>query len=449
MGQEGSATRDERAIQAIVRADHHDPFSFLGMHRDGQGLVVRVFLPDAQGVELIDGRSGAAVAPFSKIHHDGLFVARVAGEQLFPYRLRVRTGGGTSEIEDPYRFPPVLGPLDLHLMGEGNHLELYRKLGAHEGTLEGVSGVAFAVWAPNARRVSVVGPFNNWDGRRHPMRNHFGAGIWEIFLPGLSAGALYKFEIRGASGEVLPLKADPFALRSEHPPSTASIVARLNAAPRDQRWEARRAERNARQAPISIYEVHPGSWRRKHDQGDRPFTYRELADELVPYVKDLGFTHIEFTPIMEHPFGGSWGYQPLALFAPTARYGTPEDLRVLIRRCHDADIGVLLDWVPAHFPEDAHGLARFDGTHLYEHADERLGRHRDWGSLIYNLGRREVANFLIANALYWFEQFEIDGLRVDAVASMLYRDYSRGPGEWVPNQYGGRENSSAASITRC
>jgi len=434
------------AGEAIVHAAHHDPFGYLGMHRDDDGLIVRAFLPSAHAVAVVHAASGADVAKFERIHRDGLFAARVKGASTFPYRLRVETGSGAELIDDPYRFPPVLGPLDLHLIAEGNHFELYRKLGAHEVTIEGVAGVVFAVWAPNARRVSVVGPFNEWDGRRHPLRCHYGAGIWEIFLPGLGAGTLYKFEIKAPSGEVLPLKADPVALRAEHPPSTASIVDRLASGPPDPAWAERRARKNARDAAMSVFEVHLGSWRRSAE--GRVLTYAELGRELIPYVKDMGFTHVELMPVMEYPFDGSWGYQPLGLFAPTSRHGTPEEFRSFVRACHDADIAVILDWVPAHFPEDAHGLAFFDGTHLYEHADERLGRHQDWGSLIYNLGRPEVANFLIANALYWFDQFDVDGLRVDAVASMLYRDYSRAAGEWLPNKYGGRENLEAIEFLR-
>jgi len=441
-----SAAGDQRAAEAIVHAAHHDPFGYLGMHEDGDAVVVRAFLPQAHAVELIDAGAGATIAPLSRIHRDGLFAVRVEQRKRFAYRLRVEAGGKNEEIEDPYRFPPVLGSLDLHLIAEGNHFELYRKLGAHETTLDGVAGVVFAVWAPNARRVSVVGPFNDWDGRRHPLRCHYGAGIWEIFLPGLAAGTLYKYEIKGANGDVLPLKADPLALRAEHPPSTASIVGRLSAGPNNTVWTERRGAQNARDAAISIYEVHLGSWRR--DEGGRVLSYRELGEKLVAYVKEMGFTHVELLPVMEHPFDGSWGYQPLGLFAPTSRHGTPDEFRALIRALHDAGIGVILDWVPAHFPEDAHGLALFDGTHLYEHADERLGRHQDWGSLIYNLSRPEVANFLIANALYWFDQFEIDGMRVDAVASMLYRDYSRAAGEWLPNKYGGRENLEAIDFLR-
>ena len=434
------------AGEAIVHAAHHDPFGYLGMHKEGDGLIVRAFLPAAHALALVDAVSGAEIAKFERIHRDGLFAARVKGATPFPYRLRVETGSGAELIEDPYRFPPVLGPLDLHLIAEGNHFELYRKLGAHEVTIEGIAGVVFAVWAPNARRVSVVGPFNDWDGRRHQLRCHYGAGIWEIFLPGLGAGTLYKFEIKAPSGEVLPLKADPLALRAEHPPSTASIVDALASRPPDAAWAERRARKNARDAAMSVFEVHLGSWRR--DTDGRVLSYAELGRELIPYVKDMGFTHMELMPVMEHPFDGSWGYQPLGLFAPTSRYGTPEEFRALVRACHDADIAVILDWVPAHFPEDSHGLAFFDGTHLYEHADERLGRHQDWGSLIYNLGRPEVANFLIANALYWFDQFDVDGLRVDAVASMLYRDYSRAAGEWLPNKYGGRESLEAIDFLR-
>jgi 1,4-alpha-glucan branching enzyme len=435
-------TRDEQwAIQAIVHGHHHDPFSYLGMHQLADGVVVRAFLPHARDVTLIDIQ-GKPIAAFERVDPAGLFVAHLKNTKPFPYRLRV----DNTESEDPYRFPPLLGAMDFHLIAEGSHLELYRRLGAHEATIDNVPGVMFSVWAPNARRVSVVGPFNDWDGRRHPMRCHFGIGVWELFLPHLRAGALYKYEIKGVNGDVLPLKADPLALRAEHPPSTASIVGSLSTSPPDPDWALRRAEINARSAPMSILEVHLGSWRRK--DGNHVLSYRELADQLVPYAKDMGFTHLELMPIMEHPFDGSWGYQPLGLFAPTSRYGTPEDFRAFVRACHDAGLGVFLDWVPAHFPEDSHGLVQFDGTHLYEHADERLGRHPDWGSIVYNLGRREAANFLIANALYWIDQFEIDGLRVDAVASLLYRDYSRAAGEWLPNKYGGRENLEAIEFLR-
>ncbi|MGH6988960.1 MAG: 1,4-alpha-glucan branching protein GlgB, partial [Stellaceae bacterium] len=321
--------------------------------------------------------------------------------------------------------------------------------GAHVATIEDVAGVAFTVWAPNARRVSVVGDFNNWDGRRHPMRLHPGAGIWEIFIPGLSEGERYKYEIKGPDGAPLPLKADPFAFAAEHPPLTASIVAAPGDDPwQDGAWLDMRERRIARDAPVSIYEAHLGSWRRKPEEGNRYLSYRELADELVPYVKDMGFSHIELLPITEYPFDGSWGYQPTGLFAPTSRFGSPADFRALVEAAHGAGIGLILDWVPAHFPNDPHGLAQFDGTHLYDHADPRQGFHKDWNTLIYNYGRREVANFLLASGLFWLDRYHADGLRVDAVASMLYLDYSREPGEWVPNKFGGRENLDAVQFLR-
>ncbi len=350
------------------------------------------------------------------------------------------------DANDP-RGSTVLGELDRHLLAEGTHLRAYERLGAHPTTVDGVPGTAFAVWAPNARRVSVVGSWNAWDGRAHPMARHGDAGIWERFVPHVAKGAQYKFELEGPDGALLPLKADPFAFRAERSPGTASIVEGLSSyAWGDDAWMARRAERQREDTPLSIYEVHLGSFRRRED--GRFLSYLELADELVPYVAELGFTHVELLPVMEHPFYGSWGYQPLGLFAPTSRYGAPDDLRVLIDRFHRAGIGVILDWVPAHFPEDAHGLERFDGTCLYEHLDPRLGRHPDWGTLVYNYDRVEVQGFLIANALYWLREFHVDGLRVDAVASMLYLDYSRRPGEWLPNRHGGRENLGAIAFLR-
>ena len=439
---------DALLAEVIVRTDHHDPFSYLGMHEAPTGLIVRALLPQAEAVTLIDARSGEAVTPFTREHSAGLFVAQLPRSAPFPYRLRIQTAGATQEIDDAYRFPPQLSDFDRHLITEGKHFALYRKLGAHPTVIEGVGGVVFAVWAPNAQRVSVVGPFNGWDGRRHMMRCYYDCGVWEIFVPGIGPGELYKFEIKGRGAAPPHLKADPLARRSECPPATASIVAERDPPPEDRGRTSERRRRNARDAPISILEVHLGSWRRHSEDGGRYLTYREFADALVPYAKDMGFTHIELMPITEHPFAGSWGYQPLGLFAPTARYGSPDDLRYFVRRCHDAGLGVLLDWVPAHFPDDPHGLASFDGTHLYEHADTRLGRHKDWDSLIYNFGRREVANFLIASALYWLDVYDFDGLRVDAVASMLYLDYSRGPGEWLPNRYGGRENLEAIDFLR-
>ena len=427
----------------------HDPFGYFGMHRVDGAIVVRAFAPDATAVDVVESRTGHIAGAALRAHPEGLFVATLPQRiEKFPYRLRMTCAGGHLEIEDPYRFPPLLGDLDLHLISEGSHFELYRKLGAHPVVVDGISGVNFAVWAPNAARVSVVGPFNNWDGRRHPMRCHYGSGVWEIFLPGLERGALYKFEIKPNGEGVAFLKSDPLAFRTERRPHTASIVEGLTQDPLNEPWTTQRTRINRRDAPISIYEVHLGSWRRRAEQGDRFLTYDELADELIPYAREMGFTHLQLLPIMEHPFDGSWGYQPLGLFAPTARHGLPHEFRRFVDRCHEAGLGVILDWVPAHFPDDPHGLARFDGTHLYEHADTRLGRHKDWDSLIYNFGRQEVANFLIASALFWFDQFGIDGLRVDAVASMLYRDYSRDPGDWVPNALGGRENLEAIEFLR-
>ncbi len=435
-------------VAAIVAARHGDPFAFLGMHETSGGLYVRAFLPDAESVAVIESASGEVVACGERIHPAGLYAAAMPDRrEPFRYRLRVSRGGHTQEFEDVYRFPPVLGDLDLHLLVEGNHLASYQKLGAHPIAHDGAEGVAFAVWAPNAQRVSVVGDFNGWDGRRMPMRRRHAGGLWELFVPGLRPGHLYKYELLGPAGELLPLKADPYAEQTERPPGTASVIARP---PRhvwhDGAWMSERWRYNDREAPIAIYEVHLGSWRRR--DSNRYLTYRELAAELVPYVADLGFTHIEALPVTEYPFDGSWGYQPISLFAPTARYGTPDDFRAFVDACHNAGLGLWLDWVPGHFPTDAHGLGRFDGTALYEHADPRQGLHRDWNTLIYNFGRREVSNFLLSSALYWLREFHIDGIRVDAVASMLYLDYSRREGDWIANQYGGRENLEAIAFLR-
>ena len=343
----------------------------------------------------------------------------------------------------------MLGELDIHLLVEGTHLRAFEKLGAHVATIDGVAGATFAVWVPNARKVSVVGDFNGWDGRRHPMRCRFECGVWEIFLPGVTVGAAYKYEIKDRFGNRLAEKADPFAVESETPPKSASIVPDPTSYVwNDREWMRSRAHHNDRDAPVSIYEVHLGSWKRRPEENNRYLTYRELADDLVPYVKDLGFTHIELMPIHEYPFDGSWGYQPVGLFAPTSRYGKPNDFKYFIDKCHQAGLGILIDWVAGHFPNDAHGLVYFDGTHLYEHSDPRKGEHREWGTLIYNYGRREVSNFLLSNALYWMEEFHIDGLRVDAVASMLYLDYSRKEGEWIPNMFGGRENLEAIDFIK-
>jgi 1,4-alpha-glucan branching enzyme len=359
------------------------------------------------------------------------------------------TPSGPHEFDDTYSFPPVLGDLDVHLLAEGTHLRTYERLGARPIEMAGVAGTSWAVWAPNAGRVSVVGDFCDWDGRRLPMRLRHECGVWELFVPGVGPDHLYKFEIKGSNGALLPLKADPYAYYAERPPRTASVVtSAARFAWQDQAWLAGREGRNDRHAPISIYEVHLGSWRRKGEHGREFLSYRELADTLVPYVADMGFSHIELMPVSEFPFDGSWGYQPISLFAPTSRFGRPEDFAYFIDRCHAANVGVLMDWVPGHFPTDPHGLGFFDGTHLYEHADPRQGFHPDWNTLIFNYGRREVRNYLLGNALFWLERFHLDGLRVDAVASMLYLDYSRNAGQWIPNIHGGNENLDAIAFLK-
>ena len=436
-------------VDSLVQGHHGDPFALLGPHEAGGATVIRAFLPDASAVEVLDARSGESAGALERVHPEGFFEGSAGGRNgRFPYRLRVTWNGEAHEVEDPYRFPPLLGDMDLHLLAEGTHQRAWEQLGAHPVEVDGVAGVRFAVWAPNASRVSVVGPFNQWDGRRHPMRPRREAGVWELFVPGIAAGAPYKYELLSADGHLLPLKADPFGFAAEHPPATASVVSDLPApSNRETAWSAQRETRNARSAPVSIYEVHLGSWKR-HGDGGAYLTYRELADDLVPYVRDMGFTHIELLPVTEYPFDGSWGYQPIGLYAPTSRHGSPEDFRAFVERCHEEGIGVILDWVAGHFPTDQHGLARFDGTALYEHADPRQGMHLDWNTLIYNYGRREVTNYLVANALFWLERYGLDGLRVDAVASMLYLDYSRPADQWVPNRYGGRENLEAIDFLR-
>ena len=424
---------------AIVEGRHADPFHYLGPHDEGGRTVVRAFLPNAVTVEAIAGHGKAA--PLDRIHDAGLFVGGLP-DGAGRYQLRARFGDQTVELEDPYRFPPVLSDYDLYLLGEGTQRRLYDKLGAHPLQLDGVAGVAFVVWAPNARRVSVVGDFNGWDARRHPMRRR-GPGYWELFIPHAGSGDHYKFDMVGAKGEHLPQKSDPLAFAAEMRPKTASVVFDEANIPRP-----RPAPDgiNARSAPISIYEVHLGSWRRKGN--NEWLSYRELAEQLPAYARDLGFTHVEFLPVSEHPFDGSWGYQPTGLYAPTSRFGSPTDFAALVDACHAHGLGVLLDWVPGHFPDDPHGLAQFDGTALYEHANPLQGRHLDWGTLIYNYGRTEIVNFLVSNALFWLERFGVDGLRVDAVASMLYLDYSRPSGAWIPNKFGGRENLEAIAFLR-
>jgi 1,4-alpha-glucan branching enzyme len=433
--------------RAILAASHADPFGYLGMHQVGGKLWVRAFLPWARRVWVLERDGGKIAGELPRLHEDGFFAGALGDRASFPYRLRAETADGPVDFDDIYAFPPVLGDLDIHLLAEGNHHESYHVLGAHCRVHQGIPGVAFAVWAPNAKRVSVVGDFNDWDGRRYPMRLRHGSGVWEIFIPELPAGRLYKYEILGAEGAVLPLKADPYAAQGEHSPGTASrIVGPSGYAWRDGAWIENRWQHNDRTAPISIYEVHLGSWRRQ--DGNRYLNYRELADTLVPYARDMGFTHIELMPVSEFPFDGSWGYQAIGLFAPTSRFGTPDDFRAFVDACHGAGLGLWLDWVPGHFPTDAHGLARFDGTALYEHADPRQGFQRDWNTYVYNFGRREVANFLMSSARHWVDTFHADGIRVDAVASMLYLDYSRPPGEWIPNRFGGRENLEAIEFLK-
>ncbi|MEO1017878.1 MAG: 1,4-alpha-glucan branching protein GlgB [Pseudomonadota bacterium] len=432
---------DRGAIDAIIDGSHADPFAVLGLH----DRLVRTLQPGATTVSVTDP-AGTKIADLDRVHSAGLFEGEVPGLAAgAPYRLRV----GDEMVDDPYRFPRVFGEMDAYLFAEGNHLKLYERLGAHPMTLDGIEGVNFAVWAPNASRCSVVGEFNDWDGRRHVMRKLVECGVFEIFVPGVERGELYKFEILDAGGALLPLKADPFGFRGQHPPENASVVHGLVERDwQDQEWMATREAAQSRRAPMTIYEVHLGSWMRVPEQGNRYLSYAELGEKLVPYVKEQGFTHIELMPIHEYPFDGSWGYQPIGLYAPTIRYGTAEEFAEFVDRCHQAEIGVIIDWVPGHFPTDAHGLARFDGTALYEHEDPRLGFHQDWNTYIYNYGRNEVANFLLANALFWLDRFHIDGIRVDAVASMLYLNYSRKEGEWVPNKFGGHENLEAIAFLK-
>jgi 1,4-alpha-glucan branching enzyme len=439
-----------RDIDALVRAEHHDPFAILGPHGDGAGgQFIRAYLPDALSVQVVASDSGEELGNLEATQTPGLFVGHFDRAQ--PYLLRTRWAGGEQLSEDPYSFGPLLGEMDLYLFAEGNHRDLSACLGAQLKNVDGVDGVRFAVWAPNAKRVSVVGDFNNWDGRRHPMRLRHPTGVWEVFIPRMQAGEAYKYEILGSHG-ILPLKADPMALATSLPPDTASKVASpLKVDWQDQDWMLSRGDRHRSNAPLSIYELHAGSWQCELDDlGEvaRQYTWHELAERLIPYVKELGFTHIELMPIMEHPFGGSWGYQLLSQFAPSARYGSPDDFAAFVNACHQAEIGVILDWVPAHFPTDTHGLAQFDGTALYEYGNPQEGFHQDWDTLIYNLGRTEVHGYMLASALHWLKHFHVDGLRVDAVASMLYRDYSRKAGEWVPNRHGGRENLEAIDFLR-
>ena len=439
-------TLSRASVEAIIAGRHDDVFAVLGLHEGEAGLLARVFLPGAEAADALtpDGRLAGSL---TRIHDAGLFEGPVRLAERGPLHLRARRGETVWEVVDPYSFGPVLGPMDDYLAAEGTHYRLHDKLGAHPMVHEGVRGVHFAVWAPNAQRVSVVGDFNFWNGAVHVMRKRLATGMHEIFVPAARVGDLYKFEIIGPNGELLPLKSDPFAFSAELRPGTASRVADISDFQwNDGPWLAARSARDPRRAPLSIYEVHAGSWRR--GEHNRFLSYDELAEQLIPYVKWMGFTHIEFLPLNEHPYDPSWGYQPTGLYAPTSRFGDPEGFARFVNRAHQDGIGIIMDWVPGHFPTDPSGLSHFDGTALYEHADPRQGFHPDWNTAIYNFGRTEVTSFLINNALFWFDVYHIDGLRVDAVASMLYLDYSRRDGEWIPNVHGGRENLEAIAFLR-
>jgi len=437
-------TKVNHAAQALLAARSHDPFAYLGLHQEEAGWVIRLFAPHhIKAALFLDN----AWTPFTRILPEGLFEWRGTTAPATPYRIQLDDGHVKREVHDPYCFPNPISEHDLYLFGEGRFYQAYRMLGAQPMALLGVQGVSFAVWAPNAERVSVVGDFNRWDGRAHPMRTLGASGVWQLFIPDLAPGCLYKFEIRNRHTGNVFVKTDPYAQTFELRPSTAARVAPL---PRhvwnDAAWLERRKALDWLHAPYNVYEMHIGSWRR-HPDG-RVYSYSELAEHLVPYVKEMGYTHIELMPLSEHPLDESWGYQATGYFAPTSRFGTPDELRAFIDACHQSEIGVILDWVPAHFPRDDWALAQFDGTALFEHADPRLGTHQDWGTLIFNYGRREVKSFLLASAHYWMNEFHIDGIRVDAVASMLYLDYSRKHGEWLPNRYGGRENLEAIEFLR-
>ena len=454
----GASTARSEEVDLLIHANHWNPFAVLGPHpldrpAGKPGTVVRAFLPEAVEAWVIDlsrGEPGVRL-PMNRTHADGLFERSFPDRpSKFPYKLAVKNHEGhTWQFLDTYQFGPVLTDYDLHLLGEGTHYRNFERLGAHLRSHENVKGVHFAVWAPNAMRVSVVGDFNHWDGRRHMMRSAGSTGIWELFIPELCEGEVYKFEIKSRVNDYLVQKSDPYGFAAENRPKTASVVWDVNKIKwSDEEWMAQRERGQGLDAPISVYEVHLGSWKRNPEEGNRFLTYRELADQLVIHFHATQFTHVELMPISEHPFDGSWGYQPVGYFAPTSRHGTPDDFAYFVDTMHKHGVGVILDWVPAHFPRDLHGLGFFDGTHLYEHEDPRLGEHRDWGTKIFNYGRPEVRNFLYGNALFWLEKYHIDGLRVDAVASMLYLDYSRKDGEWVTNAFGGNENLEAIDFLK-
>jgi len=448
-------TFQQEDLDRLLAGTHWNPRAILGPHRGMIGgrpsLMIRVWLPYAARVDVLPEDPAGPLVPMTRLHDAGLFEAIAPGATPIPsYRLRVTQHDGTVvELHDPYAFPPLLTEFELHLFAEGTWYKAYDRMGAHIRTAEGITGVHFAVWAPNAERVSVVGDFNRWDGRCHPMSSRGATGLWELFIPDLPEGTLYKYEIRSQERGSLLVKADPYAQAAELRPRTASIVRDLSRYSwHDDTWMAARARRNPLSTPLSIYEVHLGSWMRIPEEGTRWLTYQELAQKLIPYAKELGYTHLELMPVTEHPFDGSWGYQATGYFAATSRYGRPEDFMAFVDAAHQAGLGVIMDWAPAHFPDDPHGLATFDGTHLYDHADPRLGYHPDWHSRIFNYDRAEVRAFLLNSALFWLEKYHIDGLRVDAVASMLYLDYGRKAGEWIPNEFGGHENLGAVSFLK-
>ncbi|GHE78083.1 1,4-alpha-glucan branching protein GlgB [Thalassotalea profundi] len=446
----------QQDINNLVKAKHESPHAVLGLNMlgDDRSLTISCFFPAAINVEIIASHTGKIIGKLKKVHSDGLFSLKLRRKNKFKYQLKVTKATSDDKtsyemIDDPFSFTPILGDLDIYLLNEGTHLKPYSKLGAHVTNHQNVDGVSFAVWAPNASYVAVVGDFNDWDGRCHPMQNivinNQKSGYWSIFIPQAVVGQYYKFKLKDPNGNILPLKADPYATQSQYRPETASIISAEKVYPwQDQKWLAKREQRNNQDAPISIYEVHLGSWRK--DANNHYLNYREIANQLIPYVLEMGFTHIQLMPISEYPFDGSWGYQPVGLFAPTSRFGNEDDFQYFVDQCHNANIGLLIDWVPGHFPSDPHGLAQFDGTHLFEHEDPRQGFHPDWNTLIYNYGRTEVTNFLRASAMHWLDKFHVDGIRVDAVASMLYLDYSRKDGEWIPNKHGGRENLEAIAF---
>ncbi len=433
-------------INKLISGCHNDPFSCLGLHKIGRKTLLRVFAPQAISVDVYLRNGRKPLLSLKEIENSGVFEGHVPASKIKAgYTLDACFKNGSHRFIDPYCFPASLGELDLYLLSEGKHVNAFNVMGAHVMTHDGVRGTRFTVWAPNATSVCVAGDFNHWNSLKHPMHSHGGSGIWELFVPEVEDGVAYKYALRDKVGNLLPLKADPFGFGAEIRPNSASVIRDLKTYEWDDKdWIQARKNRHHREAPISIYEVHLGSWQRTEENGF--LSYQDLADKLIPYVKTLGFTHLELMPITEHPFDGSWGYQPIGLYAPTARHGTPNDFKAFIDACHQADLGIILDWVPGHFPSDEHGLAEFDGTHLYEHADPRKGFHPDWNTLIFNFGRREVVNYLVANARFWLEEYHLDGLRVDAVASMLYLDYSRDDGEWLPNADGGNQNWEAVKF---